>query len=586
MRKNILFAALMLATVAFAADPILPAWQIMDNPCKGTDADGNPYYFPQTQGGAAIYGDYNNDGAMDMFFCSGNALYLYTNDGTGKYDVTEPDFCEKLFGCAAVWMDYNNDGNLDLIITGSLDETSTGASAYVIQNSGAPDYTLEEDMENFLEGCWPEDKENTLLTIAQLDFDHDGWMDIVLNGQASGDWEEGYDGGRMVALYRNNKGIFELAHGHDTFHQMNGSSVWAGDANNDGYMDLLISGYYDNVFPENPEDKRGGSISEMYINNQKGGFTLTPVTGLIGHQQGVTAFIDFNNDGNQDIFEAGRDVNTGWTPYANVLLGKGDGTFEMVEMNYLTGGAAAAFTFGDLNNDGNVDIAYNGWPTQAVAYGNGDGTFEEVIMQDDAVLDLARARGGYLNFVDFNGDNTLDFYNYGYRDGGDGNVMFSSWPNYQLLNKGAEGMAANAAPSAPKNLKMEKTAKGYKLTWDAAEDDHTAAAAMRYNVFITDGTNTGMIALADKNTGKLRVAGGTLPTLVTGTSYEFVVEEGDYGFGVQAIDQSNVPSAFARVGRTPLSNVKATKTAVKKMVKGMLQIERNNKVYNALGAEL
>lgn len=582
MRKNILFAALMLATVAFAAEPILPAWQLIDNPCNGTDSEGNPITFAQTQGGAAIYGDYNNDGAMDMFFCTGNALFLYTNDGTGKYNVTEPDFCEKLFGCAAVWMDYNNDGNLDLIITGSLDESSTGAAAYVIKNSGAPDYTFEEDMENYLEGCWPENKENTLLTIAQLDFDHDGWMDILVNGQASGDWEEGYDGGRMVALYRNNKGIFELAHGHDTFHQMNGSSVWAGDANNDGYMDILISGYYDNALGEGV----GGSISEMYINDKKGGFTLTAVPALVGHQQGVTAFIDFNNDGNQDIFEGGRDVNNGWAAYANVLLGKGDGTFEMVEVTNLAGGAAAAFAFGDLNNDGNVDIAYNGWPTQAVAYGNGDGTFTEVVMSDDPVLDLARARGGYLNFVDFDGDNTLDFYNYGYRDGGDGNILFSSWPNYQVLNKGAEGMAANEAPSTPKNVKVEKTANGYKLTWEAATDDHTVAAAMRYNVYVSDGKTTGMIALADKATGKLRVAGGTLPTLVTGTSYEFVVPEGDYTFAVQAIDQSNVPSAFAVAGGTDLRSTKAQKAAVKKMEKGMLQIERNDKVYNALGAEL
>lgn len=582
MRKNILFATLMLATAAFATEPVLPAWQLMDNPCKGTDASGNPYTFAQTQGGAAIYGDYNNDGAMDMFFCTGNALFLYTNDGTGKYEVTEPDFCEKLFGCDAVWMDYNNDGNLDLIITGSMDESSTGAAAYVIKNNGAPDYTFEEDMENFLEGCWPEDKENTLLTIAQLDFDHDGWMDILVNGQASGNWEEGYDGGRMVALYRNNKGIFELVHGHDTFHQMNGSSVWVGDANNDGYMDILISGYYDNALGEGV----GGGISEMYINDKQGGFTLTPVPGLLGHQQGVTAFIDFNNDGNQDIFEGGRDVNNGWAAYANVLLGKGDGTFEMVELTNLAGGAAAAFTYGDLNNDGNVDIAYNGWPTQAVAYGNGDGTFTEVAMADDAVLDLARARGGYLNFVDFDGDNTLDFYNYGYRDGGDGSILFSSWPNYQVLNKGAEGMAANEAPSKPKNVAVDKTANGYKLTWEAAEDDHTVAAAMRYNVYMSDGETTSMIVLADKATGKLRVAGGSLPTLITGTSYEFVVPEGEYEFAVQAIDQSNVPSAFAKVGDTPLRNVKSAKVAKKTMVKGMLQIERNEKVYNAQGAEL
>ena len=222
-----------------------------------------------------------------------------------------------------------------------------------------------------------------------------------------------------------------------------------------------------------------------------------------------------------------------------------------------------------------------------MAYGNGDGTFKEVNMSDDNVLDKARARGGYLNFVDFNGDNTLDFYNYGYRDGGDGEILFSAWPNYQVLNMLGNGISANAALAAPTNLVVEKTEKGYKLTWDAAIDDHTVTAAMRYNVYMKFGDKTFVLAPANLATGKLKVAGATIPTLITGTSYEFIVPEGNYEFGVQAIDQSNVPSAFAVPTTTALENINGKTLKVSKTVRnGMMVIERNGKFYNAIGTEL
>jgi hypothetical protein len=163
-------------------------------------------------------------------------------------------------------------------------------------------------------------------------------------------------------------------------------------------------------------------------------------------------------------------------------------------------------------------------------------------------LDRVRARGGYTNFVDLDGDNTLDFYHYGYRDGGNGNILHDAWPNFMVLNKLGEGIAANQAPSAPANFNVEETKNGYLLTWDAAKDDITPAAAMRYNVFMKSAEGTFFLAQADRTTGKLSVGGAAIPTLLTGTSYEFKVEKGDYAFGIQAVDQSNATSAFVQDG--------------------------------------
>ena len=539
MKQTKLFSLLMAIVFsgALMADPIVPTWQIIDNPVVG----GEDSFLPQTQSGSAIYGDYDNDGDLDLFFCTGDVVALFRNNGDMTYTMLGVgEDILPLTGCAAVWVDYDKDGDLDLIMSGSMDGAVTGAATYVFQNSGAPDYAFTEDMFNFIEGVWPEDKENTLHTIALLDYDHDGWMDVIVNGQCSGLWDGEH--GRMVALYHNNKGIFEVGVGADVFHQMNGSSVFVGDANNDGYMDVLVSGYYDNALGE----EVGSGVSELYINDKQGSYTRASGIPFIGHQQGSTLFADLNNDGNQDILEIGRDLANGWMGYANIMLGDGTGQFTQVAMPDITGGAATTIAVGDLNNDGLIDFAHSGWPTQAICYGKGDGTFKEVTMATD--LDRVRARGGYMNFVDLNGDNTLDFYHFGYRDGGDSEVLHDAWPDFMVINQLGNGIPANNAPAAPTNLSMTETENGYKLTWDAASDDITPVAALRYNIYMHSKDGTFFLAQADLQTGKLKVGGAAVPALHVGTSYEFKVPKGAYTFGVQTVDQANATSAFVTVG--------------------------------------
>ncbi|MBQ7997456.1 MAG: VCBS repeat-containing protein [Paludibacteraceae bacterium] len=549
MKQKKLFSLLMAAMCsgAMMADPIVPAWQVIDNPVIG----GEDQFLPQTQSGSAIYGDYDNDGDLDMFFCTGDVVALFKNNGNMTYTMQGVgDDVLPLTGCAAVWVDYDKDGDLDVIMSGSMDGSVTGAATYVFQNSGAPDYAFTEDMFNFIEGVWPEDKENTLHTIALLDYDHDGWMDVIVNGQCSGLWDGEH--GRMTAVYHNNKGVFEVGVGAEVFHQMNGSSVFVGDANNDGFMDVLVSGYYDHALGENV----GSGVSELYINDAQGSFTKANGIPFVGHQQGSTLFADLNNDGNLDIIEVGRDLANGWMGYANIMLGDGKAHFNQVAMPDITGGAATTVAVGDLNNDGFIDFAHSGWAAQAICYGKGDGSFKEVSMATD--LDRVRARGGFMNFVDLDGDNTLDFYHFGYRDGGDSEVLHDAWPDFMVLNRLGNGIPANRAPSAPANLTMTETADGYLLTWEAAEDDITPAAAMRYNICMSSADGIFFLAQADIKTGKLRVGGAAIPALHRGTSYLFKLPKGQYGFGVQAVDQSNATSPFALVGTMQaLDNVPA-----------------------------
>ncbi len=81
------------------ANPVVPTWQVIDDPIAGEDE-----YLPQTQGGAAIYGDYDNDGDLDLFFCAGGDVKLYRNDGKLTYTSVElSDDLVPMSGCAAVW---------------------------------------------------------------------------------------------------------------------------------------------------------------------------------------------------------------------------------------------------------------------------------------------------------------------------------------------------------------------------------------------------------------------------------------------------------------------------------------------------
>jgi len=173
---------------------------------------------------------------------------------------------------AAAWIDYNRDGNLDLICTGTMDGIST--SAMVFKNLGPnEDYAFEEDMANFLPGCFTEGNDNNM-SIAVLDYDNDGWMDVVLSGSAGDNWD-GVNF-RMVALFRNDQGVLSAdgtaTLGAETFTQVNGGSVIAGDVNGDGWVDLLVSGYDDNASKPS-SGEAGNGATYLYINNGNGGFT-------------------------------------------------------------------------------------------------------------------------------------------------------------------------------------------------------------------------------------------------------------------------------------------------------------------------
>ena len=172
------------------------------------------------------------------------------------------------------------------------------------------------------------------------------------------------------------------------------AKVVVGDFNGDGKPDLATV---------NPSSNNVAIL----INNGSGGYLPTVSYG-VGTLPGDISIGDFNGDGNLDIavINAGPSSNSG---SVSILLGNGDGTFQMPKTTAITtGGSPDSLAVGDFNGDGNTDVAVTvslpqvGQRAVAVLLGNGDGTFQAGVNYDSG--------SGAENVIvaDFNGDGKLD----------------------------------------------------------------------------------------------------------------------------------------------------------------------------------
>jgi hypothetical protein len=214
-----------------------------------------------------------------------------------------------------------------------------------------------------------------------------------------------------------------------------GCTAW-GDYNNDGFLDLLMTGPIKYPSP-------GDTISRIYKNNGDGTFTDAGIV-LPGVAHGMVAWCDYNNDGYLDFFIAGiskqKVTATKFLPIAKLYKNSGPPNYTFTEVTTavfqgISGGAAA---WGDYNNDGLPDIAINGGRDSTSAFtsnelsymaifkNNGDGTFSNI-----GLSDTLKARLGTVVWGDFNNDGYLDLW-----DGGLTSISPTKGANYFLKNNG------------------------------------------------------------------------------------------------------------------------------------------------------
>ncbi|MBK7978950.1 MAG: VCBS repeat-containing protein [Ignavibacteriae bacterium] len=253
--------------------PSTPYRLIYHNNGDNTFTDlNNSNYLPARAGGS--WGDYDNDGDLDILLSSG----IFRNDRNNKFKeqtwLSFPD------GNAS-WGDYDNDGDLDLISSEYFSDFAT------IYRNNLPDNSFTQQITIPFGG--------TITSIISGDYDNDGDLDIFLIGELNG-------AKNGTKIFRNNfpeNTFTEQTSINIIGLQTSNNSIALGDYDNDGDLDILLTGN-GGIYNINPAAK-------IYDNNYpENSFTENTSISLTNIRNGAVAWADYDNDGDLDVLLTGK----------------------------------------------------------------------------------------------------------------------------------------------------------------------------------------------------------------------------------------------------------------------------------------
>ena len=272
--------------------------------------------------------------------------------------------------------------------------------------------------------------ETTGCGVAFYDYDHDDWLDLFL---VNGTRLEGFPKGQepISRLFKNNRdGTFTDVTAKSGMTRSGwGQGCCVGDYDNDGWNDLFVSYYGQNILYKNHGD---GTFTDVTV---KAGLAQTKTRWNSG-----CAFLDYDRDGHLDLFVANYidfNIKTAPLPEAagcaykgiqvacgppgldggkNILYhNNGDGTFTDVSkksgMWDTIGTYGLSVSVADLDNDGWPDIYVANDSTAATYYQNQkDGTFKDLAIETGIAYspDGKPQAGMGVSIGDFNRDGQLD----------------------------------------------------------------------------------------------------------------------------------------------------------------------------------
>lgn len=311
-------------------------------------------------GTTAAAADYDNDGHTDLLVVNFGELILYRNRGDGTFeDVTaRAGLVSRQAGISATFFDADNDGLLDLFVANYLvfDPAIKPPAGAGIPYPGPLSYEAQFNVlyHNRGDGTFEDVSEKAgiripnhrAMSVTPIDYDLDGDEDLYVSN----------DGTANLLLANDGRGHFTevgLACGValNQFGEAGGSMGAAvGDANGDGLPDLLVT--------------RFGNAS-LYLNSPGGFFDdRVAAAGILAVSSRYTgwggSFLDFDNDGDADVFIANGDPHYLKGSPSLLLENRGNATFADVSDR---GGAffqralnlrgCGAF---DYDNDGRMDL--------------------------------------------------------------------------------------------------------------------------------------------------------------------------------------------------------------------------------------
>jgi hypothetical protein len=332
---------------------------------SGTDVGG--------YGMGVASGDYDNDGDPDLFVTNAGPNVLLRNDGQGRFtDATAgAGAAGKGWSTSAAFVDHDADGDLDLFVLRYIN-WAVASELQCFSMMGTPDYCSPRNYDAPLSSVLYRNNGNGTFTdvsqaaglhaafgnglgVVASDVNRDGRPDLFVANDAMPNqlW---INQGR--GRFEDRALVMGTAVDEDGTAK-SGMGVDARDVDDDGDEDLLVVNL-------------DGESDSFFRNDGKFFSDATAAAGLRAVSRPFTrfgtAFIDFDNDGWLDLYQANGRVGQqaqryGDDPYAEPSLlykGSSGGRFEEVKprggtASLLTASSRAA-AFGDLDNDGGVDI--------------------------------------------------------------------------------------------------------------------------------------------------------------------------------------------------------------------------------------
>ena len=408
-------------------------------------------------------------------------------------------FLLETLGCGVALLDFNTDGYLDI---------------YCVNGGNLPGTELENPIRNRL---YRNDGDMTFTDVTQQ-------AGVTGIGYGVGSCVGDYDNDGDPDIYITNFGPNQLYinNGDGTFTDVTqqagvGESGWStsssfADYDNDGYLDLYVVNYVDFELGNNPKCAKNDfptycspnifepTFDVLYRNNQDGTFSdVTQSAGLEKPGKGLgISWADYDNDQDLDVFVA-NDLMQDF-----LFRNEGNGTFTEVSM--LVGVAfnedgqplnGMGTSFGDYNNDGNLDLVVTNFQDQpnVLFHNEGNGFFTDLSYScgigEKSLIYLSWG----VDFFDYDNDRYLDiFIANGHID--DNIEDFSEVGTYaqrnQLFQNRGDGTFKEVSSDFGSGLQLRKVSRGMAygdLDNDGDLDLVISNLNQRLDVLRNDGGN-------------------------------------------------------------------------------------------------
>jgi hypothetical protein len=433
--------------------------------------------------GVAV-GDFDNDGYDDLFVTAYGQSHLFHNNGNGTFtDVTQKAGLGGVqeFSTGAAWVDYDKDGRLDLVVANYV-QWSAETDLYCTLDGKSKSYCTPESYKGTAVRLWHNHGDGTFedvtkkaglgdptsktLGIAVLDYDGDGWPDLLLSNDT-----------QPNKLYRNNgNGTFTekavlagVAFSEDGVARA-GMGVDTADYDRSGHPSLLITNF-------------ANQMLSLYHNEGTGLFVDEAPQSEIGRASLLTLgfgcfFFDYDLDGWPDVFVANGHIdpdiqrvqaNVKYAMPPHLFRNMGKGKFEEVTKSvgaaFSTPRVARGAAYADVYNDGRLDVlmATNGGP--AVLFRN-----------ETAVASANRSLRVKLIGTKSNRDGI----------GAIVRVTAAGETQTQMMRSGSSYLSANELVLTF-GLAQHDKAESVEIAWPSGQVDHLTNATVGQTIVATEG---------------------------------------------------------------------------------------------------